>query len=65
MAKKGTSDKPDVDLEKWILLKTPPDGDCGFHSISLAMRIFYKNQFPFLTDNEKENVQEALKKGCH
>lgn len=46
-----------VDLNQWTLLKTPPDGDCGFHAISLAMRIFYKNNFPFLTDNERENVK--------
>ena len=44
-------------METWTLLKTPPDGDCGFHAISLAMRIFYKNKFPFLTNNERENVK--------
>jgi hypothetical protein len=54
---KDSFDLNNIDLETWTLLKTPPDGDCGFHAISLAMRIFYKNKFPFLTNNERENVK--------
>ena len=36
-----------------ILIRVPPDGDCGFHALSLFLR---KDGDPDLTENEETNV---------
>ena len=42
-----------------ILIRVPPDGDCGFHALSLFLRKHHEAEF---TENEKNNVDILKRK---
>ena len=44
---------------KWSIINVPPDHYCGYHCLSLFLRLI-KN--PFVSDNESENIEKLTKK---
>lgn len=49
-------DPDKINLNTWTFINAPGFGDCGFHAISIGMKLFYAELFPFLTNRQEENV---------